>query len=102
MLKKIICKNCNNEINENDKKCFTCGSLNPNLNKNAIAGIISGILAIVFSGLALIGFLSALCGFTYANRIKGIEKYKTQYVIILLLTIVGLFLTLINWIFNNQ
>lgn len=100
MAKKIICKNCNTEIIKDDIKCFNCGELNPNLNSYVVEGIISGVLAILFSKLPLLGFLSALCGFTYSNKIKRIEKFKNKYILILVLTIIGLVLTLINWLPN--
>lgn len=100
MAKKILCKNCDTEISKDDKKCFNCGELNPTLKSCVVEGIISGVLAILFSRIPLLGFLSALCGFTYSSKIKGIEKYKTMYITILILTIIGLLLTLINWIPN--
>jgi len=100
-MKKIICKNCNTELKKTDKNCFNCGELNPNIYKDVIEGIISGILAILCYDFALIGFLTSLCGFTYAKRIKDIEKYKKHYLIIIILTITGLILTFINWIYNN-
>ena len=54
MAKKIMCKNCNTEISKDDKKCFNCGELNPTLKSCVVEGIISGVLAILFSKMPLL------------------------------------------------
>ena len=100
-MKKNICNKCNTELSKTDKTCFNCGELNPIIYKSVSEGIISGILSILCSDIPLLGFLSVLSGFTYSKRIKGIDRCYKQYILIIVLTVIGLILTIFTWIFKN-
>lgn len=108
------CQNCGQQVEENSTFCQNCGhALNqpvqPSVNvttlakteyssadKHATSGFVLGLVSIIAWLLPLFGYPVTICGIVYS--VKGLKSNskKVMAIIGLVLSIIFLFITLIN------